>query len=137
MPCPPEGRRFLRGPPPGLHHAGPTPRGAPRAQLLLRSPVVGARRLNAWMVGGLSALGGFLGLVASVAVGSALAAVAPAAVGVVAATGLVCGARLTLSGSRKLHRYALVRGAKALEGAALTVATRAECGWGFLPPGGG
>lgn len=105
-----------------------------RTELVLRSPVAWARRINAVIVGGLSGLGGFLGLALGVAAGSALVSLGPAVAGVVAATGAAAGGALALSGFRRLHHYGLRRGAKALEGAAATVAARAEGGWGFLGP---
>lgn len=105
----------------------------PSTELVLRSPVAWARRLNAVLLGGLSGLGGVLGLSAGVAVGLGLSFVGPVVAGVAAATGLVGGARLSLGGLRMLHRYGLEKGTKALEAVAATVAAKAEGGWGFLP----
>jgi len=112
----------------------PLPGQPVRTELVLRSPVAWARRINATLVGGLSGLGGFLGSSAGFAAGAALSVLGPAFAGVALAVGLVGGARLTLGACRTLHHYGLRRGAKALEGAAATVAARAEGGWGFLPP---
>ena len=111
----------------------PLPGEPPSTELVLRAPVAWARRLNAVLLGGLSGLGGLLGLLAGVAVGLGLSFVGPVVAGVAAATGLVGGARLSLGGFRMLHRYGLEKGTKALEAVAATVAAKAEGGWGFLP----
>lgn len=111
----------------------PLPGEPPRTELVLRSPVAWARRLNAVLTGGLSGVGGSAGLAAGIAVGALLAPLGPALAGVAAAAGLVGGARLTLGALRKLHRYGLGKGTRTLEALAATVAARAEGGWGFLP----
>lgn len=111
----------------------PLPGEPPRTELILRSPVAWARRINAALIGGLSGVGGSAGLAAGVALGALLSPLGPAVAGVAVATGLVGGARLTLGGLRKLHRYGLGKGTKTLEALAATVAARAEGGWGFLP----
>lgn len=108
----------------------------PRTELVLRSPVAWARGLNAGVSGGLSLLGGGVGLGVGAAVVSGLAVLAPLVAGIVAATGGGAGAVLTLKGFRALHRHGLGRGVRALEGMAASVAAHAEGGWGIsLPPG--
>lgn len=111
----------------------PLPGEPPRTELIFRSPVAWARRINAVLIGGLSGAGGTAGMAAGIAVGALLSPLGPVVAGVAVATGLVGGARLTLGALRGLHRYGLGKGARALEGLAATVAARAEGGWGFLP----
>lgn len=111
----------------------PLPGDPPRVELVLRSPVAWARRLNAVLSGGLSGAGGAAGLAAGIAAASLLAPLGPFVAGVAVATGLVGGVRLTLGALRGFHRYGLRKGTTALEGLAASVAARAEGGWGFLP----
>lgn len=112
----------------------PLPGEPPRTEVTVRSPVAWAVGINAALSGGLSVAGGVLGLGAGVAAATGLLALGPVGAGILAAVGGGGGWAASLAGFRKLHRYGLDRGTRALEGLLAAVSAKAEGGWGIAPP---
>lgn len=112
----------------------PVPGDPARTEVTLRAPVTWALRLNAVISGVMSVGGGALGLAIGIGAGTALLALGPVVPGLVAAASAGGSGALSLWGFRKLYRYGLGRGFRALETLLATVAARAEGGWGIAPP---